>query len=199
MEEGAKFLRGDAPPDFSVIAAREADDIRVGGPALVAMLVKGLLERGVPIETGIAATDLVMADGAVVGVRCATSDGAVTVRATRGVVLATGGFEWNDELVDAFIGQRLCPLSPPGNDGAALTMAMQAGAQLANMTSFWGQPALLDPSVEFEGHPLFQMGTVRSFPGVIVVNRHGRRFTNEGVAYQDFPKTLGAFDPVAVD
>jgi 3-oxosteroid 1-dehydrogenase len=199
MEEGAKFLRGDGPPDYSVIAGREADDVRVGGPALVAMLFKGLLDRGVPVETGVEASDLVIVDGAVAGVRCSTADGPVLVQAAKGVVLATGGFEWNEELVSAFIGQRLYPLSPPGNDGAALAMAMQAGAQLANMTSFWGQPALLDPAVEFEGHPLYQMGTFRSFPGAIVVNRHGRRFTNEGVTYQDFPKTLGTFDPVAVD
>lgn len=199
MEEGAKFLRGDAPPDFAVIAARETDDIRVGGPALVAMLFKGLLDRGVPVETGVEATELVVVDGAVAGVRCITADGPVLVGATKGVVLATGGFEWNDDLVAAFIGQRLYPLSPPSNDGAALTMAMEAGAKLANMTSFWGQPALLDPTVEFEGHPLYQMGTFRSFPGAIVVNSHGRRFTNEGVTYQDFPKTLGTFDPVAID
>ena len=43
------------------------------------------------------------------------------------------------------------------------------------------------------------MGSIRSMPGVIVVNRHGRRFINEGATYQDFPKVLGAFDPVAVD
>ena len=56
-----------------------------------------------------------------------------------------------------------------------------------------------DPAVEFEGKPLFQMGSVRSYPGVILVNRHGRRFTNEGVTYQDFPKTLATYDPVTVD
>ena len=43
------------------------------------------------------------------------------------------------------------------------------------------------------------MGSVRSMPGVIVVNRHGDRFTNEGVTYQDFPKALGTFDPVAIE
>ncbi len=52
-------------------------------------------------------------------------------RRGRRVVLASGGFEWNEALVAAFVGQRLYPLSPPGNDGAALSMAMEAGAQLA--------------------------------------------------------------------
>jgi succinate dehydrogenase/fumarate reductase flavoprotein subunit len=53
--------------------------------------------------------------------------------------------------------------------------------------------------VEFEGKPLYQMGTARSYAGVILVNRHGTRFVNEGVTYQDFPKVLGTYDPVALD
>ena len=68
MEEGAKYLRGDEPPDLDVIMRRETDDIRCGGPALVASLLKGLLDRGVAIETGTAALDLVVVDGEVVGV-----------------------------------------------------------------------------------------------------------------------------------
>jgi 3-oxosteroid 1-dehydrogenase len=91
------------------------------------------------------------------------------------------------------------PLSPPHNVGDGHRMAMQAGAALANMTSFWGQPALLDPEVEFEGRPLFQMGSARSYRGVILVNSRGRRFVNEGVTYQDFPKTLDTFDPVDLE
>jgi 3-oxosteroid 1-dehydrogenase len=53
--------------------------------------------------------------------------------------------------------------------------------------------------VTFEGKPMPQMGSLRSVPGVILVNKHGRRFVNESVTYQDFPKVVGAFDPVAVD
>jgi 3-oxosteroid 1-dehydrogenase len=67
------------------------------------------------------------------------------------------------------------------------------------MTSYWGQPAILEPGVTFEGRPMPQMATFRSTPGVIAVNKHGRRFVNEGVTYQDFPKVLGTYDPVALD
>ena len=203
MEEGAKYLRGDEPPDFAVIGARETDDIRCGGPALVAMLVKGLLDRGVTIETGTAARDLVFVDGEVRGVEVehvgAGHVGKELIGARKGVVLATGGFEWNDDMVSAFIGRKVYPLSPPHNEGDGHRMAMEAGAALANMTSFWGQPALLDPDVEFEGNPMYQMGTSRSARGVILVDRNGKRFVNEGVTYQDFPKALGAYDPVALD
>jgi 3-oxosteroid 1-dehydrogenase len=199
MEEGAKYLRGDEPPDFGVIMQRETDDIRCGGPALVASLLKGLLDRGVTIETGSAATDLVVVDGEVVGVLVEHDGSTELIGTDKGVVLACGGFEWNDDMVRAFIGREVFPLSPPHNEGDGHRMAMEAGAALANMTSFWGQPALLDPEVDFEGNLLYQMGTARSAKGVILVNRNGKRFVNEGVTYQDFPKALGAYDPVALD
>jgi succinate dehydrogenase/fumarate reductase flavoprotein subunit len=195
MEEGAKFLRGQGLPDIELASQRQAEDVRVLGPALVASLFKGLLERGVEVRTGAAASELVVVDGAVVGVRSV----AGLIGARKGVVLASGGFEWNDAMVRAYIGPRLEPLSPPYNEGDGHRMAMEAGARLANMTSFWGQPGIYEPGFEIDGRAVPQMGSIRSTPGVIVVNRHGRRFVNEGVTYQDFPKLLATFDPVDVD
>jgi 3-oxosteroid 1-dehydrogenase len=199
MEEGAKYLRGDEPPDFGAIMQRETDDVRCGGSALVASLLKGLLDRGVTIETGAAATDLVVVDDEVVGVLVEHDGSTEMIGTNKGVVLACGGFEWNDDMVRAFIGREVFPMSPPHNEGDGHRMAMEAGAALANMTSFWGQPAMLDPEVEFEGQLLYQMGTARSAKGVILVNRNAKRFVNEGVTYQDFPKALGAYDPVALE
>jgi 3-oxosteroid 1-dehydrogenase len=121
------------------------------------------------------------------------------IGARRGVVLACGGFEWNEPMVRAFIGEAIEPLSPPHNTGDGHRMAMEAGAALANMPSYWGQPAIVEPGTTFEGRPMPQMATIRSTPGVIAVNKHGRRFVNEGVTYQDFPKVLGTFDPVGID
>lgn len=200
LAEGAKFLRGDDPPDLTLLGEREAADIRVGGPALVAALCKALLDRGVELRPSTPVVDLVHDDdGAVVGARIARAAGETTVTARGGVVMACGGFEWNRDLVAAFIGRELCPLSPAGHDGDGLLLAMRSGAALANMTTYWGQPAIVDPAVEFEGRPMYQMGSVRSTPGVIAVNRHGRRFTNEGASYQDFPKALGHYDATTVD
>ena len=36
------------------------------------------------------------------------------------------------------------------------------------------------------------MASFRSTPGVLIVNRHGDRFVNEGITYQDLPKTLAS-------
>ena len=37
-----------------------------------------------------------------------------------------GGFEWNAQMVQAFIGHAVEPLSPPGNEGDGHVMAMEA-------------------------------------------------------------------------
>jgi 3-oxosteroid 1-dehydrogenase len=102
-------------------------------------------------------------------------------------------------MVAGFIGEQLMPLSPPYNEGDGHLMAMEAGAQLANMMSFWGQPALLEPGFEIDGRLVPQMASIRSMPGVMIVNRYGDRFINEGATYQDYPKALQTYDPVAVD
>ena len=53
-------------------------------------------------------------------------------------------------MVKAFIGHDLEPMSPPTNEGDGHRMAMEAGARLANMTHFWGQPAFLEPGAPLD-------------------------------------------------
>ena len=114
------------------IARREAEDISPKGAALVAMLVKGLLDRGVEFLLSTPARELVMRDGAVIGVRVTNEGDEIAIGARRGVVLACGGFEWNHAMVMTLIGYDVKPLSPGGNTGDGLLMAVEAGARLAN-------------------------------------------------------------------
>ncbi len=176
------------------LARREAKDIRTKGAALIAMLFKGLLERGVDVQLDTPVRELVVIDGAVVGVRAEANGESVFIGARKGVVLACGGYEWNKEMVRAFIGYEVQPLSPPNNVGDGLMMAMEAGAQLANMTSYFGQPAMFDPDISRDGAlvPQFEWG--RGTPGSLIVNRSGVRFANEAMPYNDFPKAFGTYD-----
>jgi 3-oxosteroid 1-dehydrogenase len=199
MEEGGKFLTGRDLPDASLAGQRQRDDIRVLGAALAASLVKGLLDRSVALQTDSPVQELVVVDGAVVGVRVSHGGRDELIGARKGVVLASGGFEWNEDMVAGFIGQPIMPLSPPYNEGDGHRIAMEAGASLANMRSFWGQPAILEPDFEIDGRAVPQMASLRSMPGVVIVNRYGDRFVNEGVTYQDLPKAMQTYDPVAVD
>jgi succinate dehydrogenase/fumarate reductase flavoprotein subunit len=186
---------GRVPRDEAEIARRAAADVRPKGAALIGALLRGLLDRGVEVRLEAPARELVMADGAIVGVACERAGARSLVGARRGVILACGGFEWNREMVAAFVGHALYPVSPPSNTGDGHRMAMEAGAALANMRSYWGTGAMLDPGIERDGEPVPQFDAARGATGTLIVNRRGVRFVNENVPYNDFPRAFGAFDP----
>ena len=194
----AEDMSGRSANMAEELADRAARDIRTKGPALIARLFRGLLDRGVEALLGTPARALVMRDGEVLGVRCESTEGTITIGARKGVVLACGGFEWNRELVRSFIGYEIKPLSPGGNVGDGLLMAMEAGAALGNMNSYWGQPAMLHPEIVRDGELVPQFECGRGDPGTIIVNGAGRRFANESLPYNDFPKAFGHFDPTGV-
>lgn len=200
----ATTLTEDLLPPTPELAAelerREREDIRPKGAALVARLFKGLLERGVDTWMDAPARELVTNDaGDVIGLVVERAGRSVRVGARKGVVLACGGFEWNPELVRAHIGYDVKPLSPPNNVGDGLTMAADVGAHLTNLNSYWGTPVMFDPEISRDGElvPQFEWG--RGAPASIVVNGKGKRFANEALPYNDFPKAFGTYDPDAVE
>src|SRR5690606_17236998 len=129
------------------------------------------------------AIDFVLEGGRVAGVTFDTPDGSRTVRANRGVVLATGGCVWDEEYKAAFLrGALALPVSPPSNTGDGLAMAMKAGAALQNMReAFWAPVAALPAGVNPMNRVMINADRTR--PRSIIVNRKGRRFTNEASSY----------------
>lgn len=184
--------------DYSLMAERMEKNITTMGRALIGSLVKGLLNREVEIRLNTAGVKLFQNDeGEIIGVQ-AESDGEVINIATRnGVVIATGGFEWNKELVKSFLpGEPTHHLSPPYNEGDGLIMAMEAGAELANMSDAWWYPAAQDPSIEYEGRVFNLINSPRNAAHSIIVNDQGKRFVNEGATYKDMPRKFFAYDEV---
>jgi 3-oxosteroid 1-dehydrogenase len=179
--------------DVDELVRREREDIRVKGAAYIGALLKGLVDRGVEVLTETPAAELVVVGRAVVGLRCETGGRSLLLGARRAVILACGGFEWNAEMVRAFIGYDVSPLSVGTNRGDGHVMAMEAGAKLGNMTGYWGQAAMFDPAVTRDGEVVGQM-TTAGIPGAIVVNERGQRFLNESVTYHDWPKAFGNYD-----
>jgi 3-oxosteroid 1-dehydrogenase len=175
------------------LVRREREDIRVKGAAYIGALLKGLVDRRVDVLPATPARELAVVDHQVVGIRCERDGRPLLIGARRAVILACGGFEWNAEMVRAFIGYDVTPLSVGTNTGDGHVMAMEAGAKLGNMTSYWGQAAMFDPAVTRDGQVVGQM-TTAGIPGAIVVNQRGRRFLNESVTYHDWPKAFGNFD-----
>jgi len=187
------------PAILAIAEEREAAGVRTLGEALVARLLRGALDLGVAVDTDAPVRRLVLDDdGAVTGVVAELGGERHAIRAHAGVVLASGGFEWNRDLVRAYLGvSELKPVSAPTNVGDGLIMAQEAGALMGNMTEAWWFPTTGPGAETYDGAPLYQVGTPRSEPGCIVVNAAGRRFANEACCYADFGRTLRAFDSVA--
>ncbi|KQZ61274.1 hypothetical protein ASD67_18700 [Sphingopyxis sp. Root1497] len=173
-------------------------DLRGSGQALVGRLLRACLDRGIEPQTGHRAVRLLMDGERVAGVVFETAAGEVEVAADA-VVLATGGFEWDADLLRAFIrGPMTHPLSPKTNSGDGLKMAMRVGAMLGNMREAWWMPVAEVPENESATGRTLVAGQ-RSLPHSIMVNRAGERFTNEaanynaiGAAFHD--QDVSAFD-----
>ncbi len=189
------------PPQLTAeqMEERVARDLRGSGQALVGRLLRAVLAEGVVPQVSSRARELVLEDGRVVGVRIETPKGEVVARARKGVVLASGGFEWNDEYKRAFLrGPLTHPVSVKTNTGDSLYMAMKAGAQLSNMREAWWMPAAeLPEGVNAMNRCLINADRTR--PRSIMVNRHGRRFTNEAANYNAFGGAFHQEDVVAFD
>ena len=170
------------------------------GLALVGRLLKGCLDRGIEPRTGHRAMELIMANGAVAGVRVETAEGGTCVRAAD-VILATGGFEWNKDMVRAFTrGPLTHPVSIKTNTGDGLRMAMRVGAMLGNMREAWWMPAALIPGVQQYGEQKVALILrERALPGTIMVNRRGKRFVNEATNYNAIAGAFHHLDPVQFD
>ncbi len=189
-------IRPSALP-VELVGQRMRDGLVAGGGAMVGQLLKGVLDREIPIMLGARAMRLAMRDGAVTGIEAEQDGSPVDIAARGGVVLASGGFEWNEEYQARFLpGPRALPISPPGNEGDALRMAMDAGAELSNMYDVWGTPAACMPGETYDNAPLSRLVIAeRMCPHSIIVNARGRRFANEAAAYNDLNKAFYEVDP----
>ena len=120
-----------------------------------------------------------------------------TLTAVRGVVLATGGYEWNAELMrDLDYLPGLQPHSSPGSTGDGLIMGTEIGAALRrtqnNLNLMLGFTLVLDDP---GAPPIGCMAGITELcsPHTIVVNARGRRFGDES-SFQSLVPALRTFD-----
>jgi 3-oxosteroid 1-dehydrogenase len=104
-------------------------------------------------------------------------DGKRPLHAARGVVLATGGFDWNRQLMAKHFPGLDLTGAPDTNTGDGHVMAAEAGAELAHMDQ-----ALISPATftTYEGRRHAQPLLETYASHVILVNRDARRFVSEG-------------------
>ncbi|MEJ8279478.1 FAD-dependent oxidoreductase [Pseudonocardia spirodelae] len=179
-----------AAPDPGLLADRRAAGVRTMGGALVGRLVVAAVARGVDLVVGSPVTGLERSPG---GWELVVGSARVTASA---VVLASGGFEWSQELREEHLAYPVTPISAPSNTGDGLRLGLAAGAAVAGMTSVWGVPVITPPDAVYDGMPSGRMGNVEmTMPGSVTVNAGGHRFVNEATNYHDLNRAFGAVDP----
>ena len=156
---------------------RMATGKRVMGNALVVGLLRGCLQNGCTIWTDAPAGRLIVDGGRVAGVALEHGGEPVKVHARNGVVLASGGFEWNEQMMaEHFPGPVEWTGSPSTNTGDGQRMAAAVGARLDRMDQalIFGTTA-----VPYEGQVRGAPAGDYYLPHSMIVHRHGRRFVNE--------------------
>jgi 3-oxosteroid 1-dehydrogenase len=152
------------------------------GQALAAGLRAGLTRLDVPVWLSTPLVDLERDGDRVTGVRVSRDGEPLTIRATRGVILAAGGFEHNPELRKEYQQEPIGTEWTVGaveNTGDAILAGQRLGAGLGPMDdAWWG------PSVPLPRGPYFLLAE-RTLPGCILVNGAGGRFVNEAAPYVD--------------
>ncbi len=160
------------------------------GNALAARLAKTVFDLGIPLLTATPAQRLLSANGAITGALVSDEKGEYRITARRAVVLASGGFPHDQERIASAYphlargGEHLSP-TPEANTGDGIRMAEEVGGncdiRFANAAAW--MPVSRVPLGSRTG--AFPHLVDRYKPGVIAVNRKGRRFTNESESYHD--------------
>ena len=182
---------------------------RVRGPGrpsdnLWRLLSENVRKRGIRIMTKTAAKELITSAGELVGV-IASKDGVdARIKARRGMILCSGGFEFDESLKKSYL--RCYPfyaVGSPGNTGDGVRMAQKVGAALWHMAGVSAPLGykFVEESVAFPSS-LVSWDFIAPPPsyGYVYVDQRGRRFVNEvGLEYHLMWDALDYFDPVRLD
>ena len=159
---GASTNRIHAPADGSAV-----------GNFLVDQFSAKLKELGVDVMLNTTATELIMEDGKIAGVKAEGKEAVYTIKA-KAVILATGGFGANLDMIADYRPdlRGTVTTNAPGATGDGIMMAQAVGAAVVDI-----EQIQLHPTVE-QTTSMLITESVRG-DGAILVNQSGHRFTNE--------------------
>lgn len=172
------------------------------GNALAGRLYASMLKLGVTIRRNCTLQDLIMTNGRCTGLIADYEGQRLRIAAKNGVVLAGGGFGHS-----AALRAELMPDTAPYQSATVLEAAGDGIAAARKHGADFGPPGTdaafwvpVSTYVTDSGRRVVYPHTVtdRAKPGVIAVDRHGRRFVNEAVSYHEFVRAMLARhnDPV---
>lgn len=166
------------------------------GAGLMGALYKLVFARGVTLRLETALESLIVDEaGVVTGVTVRRFCQSHTIAARHGVVLAAGGFEWNQALRDRFYPvpglTRHSSTPEDANRGEALIAAEAVGASVAHVDQGWWIPTMTLPAPKASNfHEIHQAAFDVGRPWSVCVNRNGVRFVNEATGYDRFGQAM---------
>ena len=135
----------------------------------------------ITIMTETEGKSLIQTDGAVTGVEAEDSEGnTYTVNSKNGVILATGGFSANGEMLMEYDTQwgitdpNVKSDNNPGNTGDGIVMAEEVGASIDDMDNI-----MMFPLGDYTDEQHVSMVGIFNGSSNLMVNTHGERFVDE--------------------
>lgn len=150
------------------------------GERVQEILLRNCINAGVDIFTSTPAKEIIMDNGAVAGVQAMDSQGNLINIGCKAVIIATGGFGNNPELVKKYSwlhrsADYTYQCVPTENTGDGLNMALEVGADTENLGALMVIPCARTKTLTSH------VSGAGSQP-VLWVNKTGRRFASEEVA-----------------
>ena len=159
-----------------------------GGPGLVEQLTNAATRRDIELRYGARATDLIVEQGAVKGVRVRSGGETEELRGSA-VVLACGGFEANPEWRTRYLGPGWDLAKVRGsrfNAGDGIRMALAIGASPCGNWSGCHAVGWDMNAPEFGDLAVGDQFQKHSYPFSVMVNAKGERFVNEGADFRNY-------------
>jgi fumarate reductase flavoprotein subunit len=152
-----------------------------GGAQLVQVLVEKCKEKGVQLLLHTSGKKILRGKGGHVTGVIAVKDGEECEITTKRVIITTGGFGGNGELLNKYCPSYYdgMPLRGLPLNGDGLFIAADAGAVITDFATLLKE----GPTLDLQTWPL--MGLERE-PSTIWVNKTGKRFINESTGYHPF-------------
>jgi 3-oxosteroid 1-dehydrogenase len=180
--------------DWDKIQQRRDEGIVTMGTALIGYFLRAAESHDIDVRTDAGVTGLLTDGDEVVGVEVNDDE---RILARNGVLLNTGAYDWNDEMVENFEGtpsEDVVSAAIPTATGDGLRMAALEGAKLGVYPPVGGAKGFFIevPDREFLGAPLARYCYNVGLPHALAVDSDGERFCDESF----YPKQASEFyDP----
>ena len=157
----------------NIMAIRPVGDATAAatGIVLTREMEKGVLSRGVDLRLNTAATELIVEDGKVVGAKVDSKEGTYPIYAKGGVILCTGGFAQNKELLEQYgtpNADSVLVSCTAGATGTGLIMARDIGAKI-QFGDDW----------DTDGYHTLAATGYTNYLNMMLVDANGERFHRE--------------------